>query len=166
MRATRFLIPLLVVGCQRAPDAAQREASIEDQSQQARAELGPIMATWDRWVVEGEVDSMATALTEDTYTMPPNQSPIIGRAGWLSAYRPQLTQGKWSINSVTESVVAYGPIAVVRGSFVLSFTPPAGAPPSMRAMSDTGKFLWHWRKDNGQWKLAQAAWNSNRPVQP
>lgn len=165
MRATRFLIPLLVVGCQR-PDAVQREPSIEDQSQQARAELDAIMTTWERWVTEGKVDSMASVVAEDGYTLAPNQPPLVGRAAWLAVFRPQLTQGKWSIDNVTESVVAYGPLAVERGSFVLSFAPPPGAPSSMRAISDTGKYLWHWRKFDGRWQLAQAAWNSNRPAQP
>ena len=45
MRATSFLVPLLVVSCQR-PDAVQREPSIEKQSQQARIEIDAIMATW------------------------------------------------------------------------------------------------------------------------
>lgn len=165
MRATRFLVLLLVVSCQR-PDAVQREPSIEDQSQQARIEIDAIMATWERWVVEGKVDSMAGVVAEEGHTLAPNQPPIVGRAGWLAVFRPQLTQGKWSIDNVTESVVAYGPLAVARGSFVLSYTPPAGAPSSMRAISDTGKFLWHWRKFDGQWRLAEAAWSSNRPAQP
>ena len=165
MRATRFLVLLLVLSCQR-PDAVQREPSIEEQSQQARAELDAIMATWERWLVEGKVDSMATIVAVDGHTLVPNQPPLVGRAAWLAMFRPQLTQGKWRIDNVAESVVAYGPLAVEQGSFVLSFTPPPGAPSSMRAISDTGKYLWHWRKFNGQWQVAQAAWNSNRPAQP
>lgn len=97
-------------------------------------------------------------LAEDGYTLAPNQPPIVGCAGWLALFRPQLTQGKWRIDNVAESVVAYGPLAVERGRFVLSFTPPPGAPSSMRAISDTAKYLWHWRKFHGQWQLDQAAW--------
>ena len=117
-------------------------------------------------MAEGTVDSMATVLAEDGHTFAPNQPPIVGCAGWLALFRPQLTQGKRRIDNVAESVVAYGPRAVERGSFALSFTPPPGAPWSMRAISDTAKYLWHWRKVDGEWHLDQAACNANRPAQP
>jgi len=165
MRARVLLMPLLLVSCQR-PDAVQQEPSVEDQSRQARAEIAAVMANWERWVAEAKVDSLASLMTETAVTLPPNQPPIVGRAAWLDVFRPQLTQGKWSEDVVTESVVAYGPIAVERGSYTLNFTPGPGAPPNVRAMSDTGKYLWHWHKADGRWQLAEAAWNSNRPAQP
>ena len=106
MRITRFLGPLfLITSCQR-PDAVPQEPSIEDQSRQARTEIEAVMAHWDRWIAEGKVDSLASRLTESSVTMPPNQPPIVGRAAWLDVFRPQLTQGKWSQDVVTESVVA------------------------------------------------------------
>jgi ketosteroid isomerase-like protein len=165
MRATRLLVPLLVVSCQR-PEAIQQEPSIEDQSRQARTEIEATLATWERWVAEGKVDSLASLLTENTNILPPNAPPIVGRDAWLAVFRPQLTTGKWSEDVVTESVVAYGPLAVERGSYTLSFTPGPGTPASMRAMSDTGKYLWHWHKVDGRWLIAEAAWSSNRPAQP
>ena len=163
MRA-RFLLAIVpIVSCQR-PEAIQ--PSIEDESRQARTEIEAAMANWGRWLAEGKIDSMASVFTEDVQTLPPNQPLLTGRAAWLAAFRQQLTQGKVSIENITESVVAYGPVAVERGRYVLSSTPPSGAPANVRATSDTGKYLWHWRKVDGQWQVAQAAWNSNRPPTP
>jgi ketosteroid isomerase-like protein len=101
MRATRLLVPLLVVSCQR-PEAVQQEPSIEDQSRQARTEIEATLATWERWVAEGKVDSLASLLTENTNILPPNAPPIVGRDAWLAVFRPQLTTGKWSEDVVTE----------------------------------------------------------------
>jgi len=165
MRATRLLLPLLIVSCQR-PEAVQQEPSIEDQSRQARTEIEGVLANWERWIATGNVDSLASLLAENSYVLPPNQPAIVGRDAWVAVFRPQLTTGKWSEDIVTESVVAYGPIAIERGTYMLNFTPGPGTPPSMRAMSDTGKYLWHWHKMDGRWQLAEAAWSSNRPAQP
>ena len=54
MRATRFLVLLLVVSCQQ-PDAVQPEPSIEDQSQQARAD-------WDCWTCRWRPRANTSAL--------------------------------------------------------------------------------------------------------
>ena len=165
MRARHVLVPLLCLSCQRS-DAVQQAPSLEDQSRQARMEIDSVMAHWDRWLAEAKVDSMAAVMAEDIVTMPPNQAPIVGRAAWLDVFRPQLTQGTWSSDNVTESVVASGALAVERGRYILTFTPGPGAAANVRAMSDTGKYLWHWQKVDGRWQVAVSAWNSNRSVQP
>jgi ketosteroid isomerase-like protein len=165
MRARHVLVLLLCLSCQPS-EVAQQRPSIEDQSRQARVEIDSVMAHWDRWLAEAKIDSMAGVFTEDVITMAPNQAPIVGRAAWVDVIGPQLTQGTWSSDNVTESIVASGPLAVERGRYILTFTPPPGAAPNVRAVSDTGKYLWHWRKVDGRWKVAGSAWNSNRSVQP
>lgn len=162
MRATRLLALLLLVACR--PDVSQREPA--DESRQARAELETVITNWERWVAEGKVDSMASVLAENSYTLAPNQPAIVGREAWLAAFRPMFAQGQWTYDITIESVVAYGPLAVQRGSYVLTFAPGPGAPSGVKAMSDTGKYLWRWQKVDGRWQLAAAAWSSNRPAQP
>lgn len=167
MRATRLLATtLLLMSCQRTDTAQQAESGIEEQSRQARAEIEPLITNWERWVAEGNIDSMATLLAENSHVLPPNQPAVAGRDAWLTTFRPMLAQGQWTEDIVTESVVAHGPLAVERGSYVLTFTPGPTAPPGAKAMSDTGKYLWHWHKVDGRWQLMEAAWNSNRPAQP
>ncbi len=64
----------------------------------------------ERRVAEGRVDSMATVLAEDGYTLAPNQPPIVGCAGWLALFRPQLTQGKRRIDNVPKRSWRTGPV--------------------------------------------------------
>ena len=71
------------------------------------------------------------------------------------------------LNRVDEtSVEARLPSPVQRGRFTLGFVPSPSAPKGTVAVNDTGKFLWHWRRENGRWLLAAAAWNSDLPVKP
>lgn len=167
MRARSGLaVFFLLLGCQSTETPQQTEARIARESQQARAEIETLLGRWEGWVAEGNVDSMAGMLAEDGHTLPPNLPAIAGRQAWVAWARPLFSQGQWTEDIVTESVVANGPIAIERGRYTLSMTPGPAAPQGATAISDTGKYLWHWHKTDGRWMLREAVWNSDRPVQP
>lgn len=158
------LAGLLVGACQSAETPPQADARIASESEAVRLELAAVRTNWERWTAAGSFDSSATLLTVDHVALPPNQPPISGRAQWLSWTRSAFANGTLSVINTTESVVADGALAVERGSFVLNFVPGPAAPAGTMASSDTGKFLWHWRKVDGKWLIAAAAWSSNQPA--
>ena len=165
MRTIPLLVTLMVVAaCQRAETPDQAAARIESESQIARGQIEPIIADWERWFAAGQVDSLASILAEDVKILPPNQPAIIGRANWIAWVRPSFAQGDWTEDIIMESLVANGPMAVERGRYLLNLTPGPNAPRGTAAISDTGKYLWHWRRVDDRWRLAQAIWNSDLPV--
>ena len=155
---------MLVCACQSAETPQQTDARITAESNTARPELAAIKTNMERWFAAGAVDSAATILTEDHSSLPPNQPAGSGRADWVSRTTPLFTTGKFSLHHVTASVVANGPIAVERGRYLMDFVPGPAAPADIKASADTGKYLWHWRKVDGQWLVAAAAWSSDLPV--
>jgi ketosteroid isomerase-like protein len=154
----------LLAACQAVETAEQLATRMERESQTARAEIEPIVADFERWMAAGQVDSLATLLAEDAWLLPPNEPAINGRADWVSWISPSFAHGTWTEDIITESIVASGPIAVERGSYVLNFTPGPDSPRDAVAISDTGKYLWHWHRVDGTWQLATASWSSDLPL--
>lgn len=165
MRRSLVLVSLLAVAaCQGGETTDQMSARIEEESRAARAQIDELVADWERWIAASDVDSMAALLAEDARVLPPNEPAIEGRAAWISWARSMFGHGTWTEDIITESVVANGPIAIERGQYILNFTPGPNSPPDAVAMSDTGKYLWHWHRPDGRWQLVDAIWNSDRPL--
>ena len=61
-----------------------------------------------------------------------------------------------------QSVSANGPLAVERGTYSVTFTPPGATAP----ITDTGKYLAHWHLIGGKWMMVDDIWNSDLPVAP
>ena len=55
-------------------------------------------------------------------------------------------------------VAASGDMATEAGTWTFS----AATPP----LNDTGKYLVHWHKVNGSWKMVDDIWNSDNPAMP
>ncbi len=173
MRFTRFILaPILLVACAQSETAQQGETQqqadsrIAEESRVARAEIEAVGANLSRWLSTGAVDSAAASLTTDYRWHAPNMPAGSGRENWVAWVKGMITTSKVTQASTTESVVASGPIAVESGRYVLTFTPAPGAPKDVKASTDTGKYLWQWRKENGVWRLAQASWNSDLAAKP
>ena len=165
MRTTRVIFCGMLLGaCQSAESPQQADARITTESATARTELQANKTNFERWYAAGDVDSVATLLTEDHSSLPPNQPASAGLAQWLSWTKPLMATGTFSIHNVTESVVANGPLAVERGRYTVAFVPGQGAPAGTKASADTGKYLWHWQKVDGRWLIAAASWSSDLPV--
>jgi ketosteroid isomerase-like protein len=161
MRKRSLHVALLLLAACAQPESEADEARIESESQSVRAELDRIIASYERWVAAGQVDSIATIVTDDHASMPPNLPSTSTKTDWLARFSPMFVQGTTTLGHVTESVVANGPIAIHRGRFTLNLVPGPNAPAGLLASVDTGKFIWHWRRTDGRWLLAAAIWNSN-----
>ena len=141
------------------PEQAQARAAAELDS--ARAEISARTDHYTQWLAAGNADSVATLVTDDYHALGPNEPVIAGKTQFLDYVRKGLASGRYTERFTSDSLEVSGPLAVQRGRFTLLFEPSTrGA----SAISDTGKFLWHWRKVDGHWRLAAAAWNSDLPV--
>lgn len=166
MHPSRVVLLFVFVGaCQSAETGQQVDARITAESNVARAELETTQTNFERWYSAGAVDSAATILTEDHRWLPPNQPAGAGRSHWVSANKPAVATGTFDVQHVTESVVASGPVAMTQGRYVITFVPGPAAPAGAKASVDSGKYLWQWRKVDGRWLVAAAAWNSDLPLQ-
>lgn len=150
---------VLLSACQERSSRPLDTASIQ-------AEIDAATARLAHGIASGQLDSSATVLTDDHYSMPPNAPPLPSREQWLAWSKGALVGGQWSSVTTPESRLYGDSITVDRGRYVNTFTPAPGAPKTARAFSDTGKYVWIWKKTPSGWRVAQAIWNSNAPAQP
>ena len=152
-------VSLLLAGCQAgASEAIDTSAT--------KAAIEATTANFSRWIQAGQLDSAATILAEDTFNMPPNHAAIAGRAQWLAWAKSTLTGGTYSSAPVAESRHYGDSLTVERGRYVNTFVPAPTAPKTIRAVSDTGKYVWVWKRTPDGWQIAEAIWNSDAAPKP
>jgi ketosteroid isomerase-like protein len=114
-----------------------------------------------------QMDSVTSMYMELGRVMPPNAKTAVGRPAVKAWLMEGMDQGSAHLSLSPTDVMANGPVAVERGTYVYQFTPKAGAKAPMNvAVNDTGKYLVHWQKVNGDWQIADDIFNSDRPAGP
>jgi ketosteroid isomerase-like protein len=129
-------------------DAASARTAIEASNQQFVAHFNA-----------GHGDSVAAFYTEDGRVMAPNMAVASGRQA-IAASMGMMAGA--TLVLTTEAVAANGPLAVERGTYKITLTPPGATAP----ITDTGKYLVHWHKVGDKWMMADDIWNSDLPAAP
>jgi ketosteroid isomerase-like protein len=166
MRLTRLIPAALVAlaACQKAETPEQAAARIEQESAAARTAIEARNAAFEAHFAAGHADSVAAFYAEDAEILPPNDKAVSGRANIQQVFASFLGSGTFTFDLTTTGVVANGPHAIERGTYAMTFTPPAGAPPEVKASADTGKYVAHWVNQGGTWLMAHDIWNSDIPL--
>jgi uncharacterized protein (TIGR02246 family) len=157
--ATIVGVALVLAGCQAKETAEQAQARMATESAAAKTAIEAVNAEFTSHVNQGHASVVAGYYTDDAVFMAPNEPAATGKAAIQTALEGLMTM-KPQLTLTTASVTANGPLAVERGTYIMEMTPP-GAP---GAVSDTGKFLVHWRLVDGKWRLAEDIFNSNLPA--
>lgn len=177
MRYVLAITCLLAVSCAAPPEegeeeaprapAGQEEAMPAGESDPAavREAIEAQNADIVRWVAAGQIDSAATIFAEDAVQMPPNDEALVGRDAIREYWTEAAGWGRWEFELNTEDVAVSGPMAVERGTFVLTFTAGPDAPPDMPSFQDRGNYLVHWRREaDGVWRIVADAPVSELPL--
>ena len=159
-------LAIVLVACS-SQSSVQQQGSVANtdaETDAARAEIQATTADLTRWLSSSALDSAASRLTEDYHWLAPAAPEDSGRANWVRVVRGMIGTNKYTEQNTMESLVVSGPIAVSRGRVIASVMPGPGAPKGAKASVDTSKYLWLWRRVDGRWLLATAAWNSDSPA--
>ena len=165
MRRTRSLMAALgifamMAACQPAAETAeQAEARMASDAAAARTAIEASNARFVTHFNAGQGDSVAAHYTEDGRVMAPNVPVASGRQAIAAAMG---AMGGATLVLTTESVDANGALAVERGTYKVTLTPPGATAP----ITDTGKYLVHWRKVGDNWMMVDDIWNSDLPATP
>lgn len=156
---------IVVVGlaaCQARPETAeQMQARIQSEEAAFRAVVDTASPAFASHLNQGHADVVAGYYTEDAVVMPPNMPAATGREGAKKVVE-QFIAMKANLTLKPEAVSANGPVAVERGTYSVTFTPPGATAP----VTDNGKYLVHWKQIGGRWLLAGDIWNSDLPAMP
>ena len=165
MRRTGTLLAALgsfavIAACQPAAETAeQAEARMASEAAAARTAIEAANARFMAHFNAGQGDSIAAHYTEDGRVMAPNMPVASGRQAIAASMG---MMGGATLILTAESVAANGPLAIERGTYKITLTPPGATAP----ITDTGKFLVHWRKVGDTWLKVDDIWNSDLAAMP
>lgn len=111
-------------------------------------------------IVNDDVDAMTAMITDDTQAFPPDEPAVVGKAASGDWHEQRITEFETDFTASTEELVGEGSMAFELFSYTLTLTPKAGGEP----IKDSGRCLWIWRREGGDWKVARAMWNSPQPL--
>jgi uncharacterized protein (TIGR02246 family) len=104
----------------------------------------------------GEARAVAAMYTEGGQLYPPNQGVVAGRAAIEEFWKATMDSGVKGVELKTVEVESLGDSAVEAGTYTLHGKDGTTL--------DRGKYLVHWKKEGGAWRLHRDCWNSNEPV--
>jgi ketosteroid isomerase-like protein len=140
-------------------------ASLEEQSAAFRAVLATHQANYERWESGGMTDSVLAMYADDAVAAFGNQPVLRGKEALRANAGQMRGMGTPTIDLRTESATANGDLGVELGSYTFNMTLAAGAPAAMAAMfPDSGSYLAHWHRINGEWKIKELVVNSMKPL--
>ncbi len=147
-RLTLFAATLALTGfaCEKKADTAAEETAIRAQD-----------AAFNTAIAAKNDSLIGTMYADNATLMPPNEKSVSGTAA-IRGYWAML----WPMNATlvitptTITVAGSGDMATDAGSYTFSAGP----------MNDTGKYLVHWHKTGGAWKIVDDMWNSDNPPMP
>jgi ketosteroid isomerase-like protein len=105
-----------------------------------------------------DVPGIMAALTDDHFTMPPDQPTPPDNEALTAWHQARIDQFAFESEMTTEETRLYGDLAVQRWSVNNRLIPKGEG----EVQTDSSKGVWIWeRQEDGTWKLLWSIWNSN-----
>ena len=128
-----------------------------DNSRTMLARIGIERASlrFERAVARRDADAVAALYTPNAVLLPPDGSPVAGRAAIREYFAGMVAAGVRDLDLRTVEVVRFDDFALERAD--VAFRVGDGA-------VENGKSLVLWRLVDGEWLLARDMWNANAPA--
>ena len=163
MKRIGWLLALgVVAGCAPKAETPQEEtARNEKESAMARTAIEAANKDFVVHANLGHGDIVAKNYTEDGILALVNTPVAAGRQA-IAAFVTGMGAMKPQLVLTTASVTANGPIAVERGTYSITITPPGATAPA----TESGTYLVHWHRVDGKWLMAEDVATSAQPLPP
>ncbi len=143
----------------KAETPEQAATRLATESSEAKRAIDSLNADFEGHFNAGHGDLVAAQYTEDGELQVPGAPLTKGRVAIAAAVNGLATM-KAAIKTTATSVSANGALAIERGEYTMSMVPP-GAP---AATSESGIYLIHWHKVNGNWMRVSDVASSAAPA--
>lgn len=164
MRIRYFaVLALALAACKPQPETeAAASARMSAEADSVKLGVAEMNAAFANDMKAGNVDSLMVRYADDATVMAPNMPAAHGTAAIRAAFTGMLAMGKPTAFTLTaDEVSANGPMAIERGHYSWTMMGPDNKP-----MTDNGKYLVHWHKIGGKWKIMQDMWSSDAAAMP
>ena len=112
-------------------------------------------------VKAGDISTIVSLYTATAILMPPNDSSLFGTKEleeWHQEYFADFRVETFA--EIEREVEVFDEWAVERWAYMVAIQPLHGG----ERIRDDGRFLSLWKRDEGVWRIAQAMFNSIRPI--
>ena len=108
---------------------------------------------------QGDAAAVAALYTEEANLLPPNSPMIVDRKGIQAFWQNGFDAGVGNLQPTVIELSVSGDMAHEVGTYTLTIQPEEG-----EAISDNGKYVVIWKRENDTWKLDVEIWNSSVPL--
>ena len=146
-----ILLPslLLILACERAPEgdvAADRQA------------IDALYKQRDDALARRDAAAVAMLVTEDATILPPNSPTVVGREAIQAFAQGFFDSGLRDIKDSSVKFHVSGDVAYDVGEYKLTMQPEGDEP-----MTNKGRFVRVFKRQNGTWKLDVEIFNASMP---
>ena len=149
-----FVIMLAVPFLVSCTTAAPPDTTAED-SQAIKAAGAQWVDTFNR----GDAAALASLYTEEATLLEPNSPLVVGRENIQAIFQGFFDTSAMELQLTLIELSVNGDMAHVVGKYALTIMPEEGD-----AISDNGKYVELWKRENGSWKMDVDIWNSSVPL--
>jgi uncharacterized protein (TIGR02246 family) len=110
---------------------------------------------WNAFITSGDIDNIVALYADDAQFLIPGRPAIVGKDAIRSAWEGLLAMPGFGLVLTPQEVIVDGDLAMDRGTYRLSATPPEGT------FVDTGKYLVAWQRTADGWRARADMINSD-----
>jgi uncharacterized protein (TIGR02246 family) len=165
MKKLLMIIPLVFLlcftfGCQQGEEVA--EEPVVDVEADIQVIKG-LVREWTEAFNAGDIDKLISFYTDNSFRIPANQAPIIGKEAIRDNFQQLFDQYTSEQNSEVLDVIVCGDHAFVRGTWANTLT--------IKATGESLKINGNWvdldqKQPDGSWKIIWSFWSNESLISP
>ena len=106
-----------------------------------------------------DAEALASLYTEEATLLEPNSPLVVGRESIQTIFQGFFDTSGLQLQLTVIELSVNGDMAHRFGRYTLTIQPEEG-----EAISDNGKYVEIWKRENGTWKIDVNIWNSSLPL--
>ena len=152
MRFAPLALAFVLAGCVNTQVTHLSNGPSPERNAEVRAAIEAVNGELEAAIARGDGAAAGALYTDDALYMPPNRPALSGPAAIGADWQAGIDGGITRAELITDEVEAYGAMAYETGRYRVY---------SGDTLLQTGKFIVHWRYEDGRWKLHRDIFNAD-----
>ena len=152
------LIHLLIVTTIAVPFTVSCGSNQKDTTAEDLQSINAVRDQFTRAFNQGDAVAASELYTEDAKFLPPNSSIVEGRRSIQTLFQTCFDVGERELQITVIDISVHGDIAQEIGNYSLTIQPEKS-----EVISDIGKYVIIWKREDGIWKLYVDIGNTSQP---